>query len=212
MTTKRSDLEAVLADIEQSPDRSTLFYWLVENHEELAAASRGRRLHWTSLATRFRVLKLTDRDGKPASKETARKTWRRARAYVARLQGAAAKQREAEAYERATGTAAPSRPPSRTPLGWQPQPVDPVAAPVGSQPVRHPGQPMNEASLGKGGGQPAPDAPSPGISRHAATGNAQSPTIPIVPDLPKEGGPLTPEQVRAMKARLQRTLDERSGR
>ena len=212
MATKRSDLEAVLGDIEQSPDRSPLFYWLVENHEELAAASRGRRLHWSSLATRFRALKLTDRDGKPASKETARKTWRRARAYVAQLQDVAAKQREAEAYERATGTAAPSRPRSRTPLGWQPQPIDPSAAQVGSQLVRHPGQPVKEASLGNGGGQQAPAAPSPGTSHRAATGNAQSPPFPIVPDLPKEGGPLTPEQVRAMKARLQRTLDERSGR
>lgn len=31
-------------------------------------------------------------------------------------------------------------------------------------------------------------------------------------DLPREGGPLTPEQVEAMMADLRRTLDERSGR
>jgi len=37
MRTKRAGVNAVLTQIEQSADRSTLFYWMVEHHDEMLA-------------------------------------------------------------------------------------------------------------------------------------------------------------------------------
>lgn len=87
-------------------------------------------------------------------------------------------------------------------MGWQPQAVGPAQVALQTRAT------ITENRVG----QPAPSLPAPSTTHGAVMGEVQSPTIPMLPDLPKEGGPLTPEQVRAMKARLQRTLDERSGR
>jgi hypothetical protein len=122
MPRRRAGLKAVIAEITQGADRSSLFWWLVEHHDELVEASRGRRLQWEALCKRFETLGLTDRTGKPASARVARLTWERARKVVARAC-------EAEA------NAPPKRLlPSRLPKDWRPMvvevPVTRVPAPV----------------------------------------------------------------------------------
>lgn len=212
MTTKRSALKAVLGDIERPPDRSALFYWLVDHHDELAAASRARPMPWASLCARFRSLGLTNRDGKPVTEETARKTWRRARAFVAQLQVADAARREAAAYERATGSSPLVRHPSRVTAGWKPAPTGPGPAQAAApQPLPAVPQTERPGLLARIGRSVLDRSNRPGEQSPELAGAIPA-ADPASPELPKEGGPLTPEQVRAMKARLQRTLDERSGR
>lgn len=210
MTRKRSALKAVLGDIERPPDRSALFYWFVDHHDELARASRKRPMPWPSLCARFRSLGLTNRDGKPVTEETARKTWSRARAYVAQRLAAENAQREAEAYERATGSPAPLKHPSRTTARWQPMPVDPDHAPAAP---RFPAvQQAERPGLLTRIGRSVLERANRPVEQPTKVAETRPAVEPVSSDLPKEGGPLTPEQVRAMKARLKRTLDERSGR
>ena len=43
----------MLREITQSADRSCLFWWMVEHHDELKTTASGRRLQWAALCTRF---------------------------------------------------------------------------------------------------------------------------------------------------------------
>jgi len=79
----RKKLGGVLDLIERGPLRSSLFYWLVDHHDEIVQAAAGKRISWDALIYRFEALGLTDRSGKPASAKTAEQTWRRAKAWVA---------------------------------------------------------------------------------------------------------------------------------
>jgi hypothetical protein len=83
MTTDPKGLRAVLREISQSPERSTLFWWMVEHHRHLIASSKGRRLFWEPLSIVFNELGLTDINGNPAKPNAARQTWLRARKFVA---------------------------------------------------------------------------------------------------------------------------------
>jgi hypothetical protein len=83
MTKDPKGLRAVLHEVGQSSERSTLFWWLVEHHRELKAGSMGRRLKWEKLSALFNELGLTDINGNPAKPNTARQTWLRARRFVA---------------------------------------------------------------------------------------------------------------------------------
>jgi len=78
----RTGLDDVLKDIVEGPQRSTLFYWLVEHHDEIAQAAAGRSIRWEPLRVRFAELGLTDGDGKPATAETSRLTWFKVRKEV----------------------------------------------------------------------------------------------------------------------------------
>ncbi len=114
MSKRTKGLRTVLREITHSAERSPLFWWMVENHDELAAAAAQRRLRWPRLCARFAELKLTDVTGKVASERTARATWGRARREVA-----LARQRLA--------AQPPPRPgakyPSRISPNWRPQVV-----------------------------------------------------------------------------------------
>jgi hypothetical protein len=106
-------LRAVVSEITRSGDRSTLFWWLVDHHDEIACAAKGRRLRWVALCAQFTAAGLTDMNGKSASVATARRTWFRVREMVA------------EAREREASAAAPTKrvgatPPSRISKGWRP--------------------------------------------------------------------------------------------
>jgi hypothetical protein len=83
MTKHTKGLRAVLREVTQSSERSTLFWWMVEHHRELKASSGGRRLRWEKLSAVFNELGLTDINGNPAKPNTARQTWLRARRFVA---------------------------------------------------------------------------------------------------------------------------------
>ena len=112
MATKQKALRAILKEITYSADRSSLFWWMVDNHAELVAASAGRRLQWRPLCDRFAGLGLTDHFGQVASERTARATWERARRAIAET-----RKREAE---RPPPSRVEARPPSRMSREWRP--------------------------------------------------------------------------------------------
>jgi hypothetical protein len=79
------DVMAMIDDqVNASPSRSELSRWMRRNHDALAARFQGdRKIDWRGLAHVFEQAGLVDRTGKPASAETARKAWERARKAVA---------------------------------------------------------------------------------------------------------------------------------
>ena len=81
--TNRTGLAAILRKIEHPADRSTLFHWMVEHHDELTASADGARLVWADLCASFADMGLTCRTGQPATPAVARMTWYRARKFVA---------------------------------------------------------------------------------------------------------------------------------
>ena len=85
MKTKRSQTNAALRQVEHSSDRSTLFYWMLEQHDALIARAKGRKMRWSELCVTFEQLGLTNQQGETANELTARITWYRVRKEVARL-------------------------------------------------------------------------------------------------------------------------------
>lgn len=122
MAKKQKALRVILREITYSADRSSLFWWMVENHAELVAASAGRRLQWRPLCDRFARLGLTDHSGQVASERTARATWERARRVIAET-----RKREAE---RPPASRVEARPPSRMSREWRPSVVSYGSAPA----------------------------------------------------------------------------------
>ena len=136
MRTKRAGVRAILTQIEQSADRSSLFHWMVEHHDDLLAKAKGRKLMWVDLCVTFRVLGLTNQQGEIATEQAARQTWYRARKEVARLRAYAAR-------KAATGLSGRSLMPSAAPASWRPTPL--------------PQSPRSSASPAK----PQPETPNP---------------------------------------------------
>ena len=110
--------------------RSSLYRWLAENHDGIAeAVVGGRVIGWSKLVEDFAALGLVDGSGKPPSPQSARKTWGRVKADIAKVR--------AEKV-----AAAPSAPAhrSRSQSGWQP-PVTVPSPPTGRReplPYVHP--------------------------------------------------------------------------
>ena len=77
-------VKQVAALIERGPRHSTLYYWLLDHHDELARAAEAGPIHWAPLCARFASLGLTDQNGAAASPATARQTWLRVRQAVQR--------------------------------------------------------------------------------------------------------------------------------
>ena len=123
MTRKRPGLPAILEHLKQGPERSSLFWWLHEHHDELMAASAGRRIRWEQIAERLADLGLSDRTGKAASAASARQTWLRVRKLVARET-----EPRGSAGSKLAGVIPPAQP-SRLPTTWRPVEVDLNAAP-----------------------------------------------------------------------------------
>lgn len=63
---------------------SPLYRWLRQNHDAFLAEWGGERADWQAFVEGFAALGLTDRTGKPPTRETARKTWMRVRADAAK--------------------------------------------------------------------------------------------------------------------------------
>jgi len=106
----RNITRAILKTIARGEDRSPLFWWMVENHDRIAASSRGR-ISWKGVCSEAAARGLTDANGNPPSMRTARETWRKARSLVA-----AEREREATTPRRVGAT-----PPSRLPKDWKPE-------------------------------------------------------------------------------------------
>jgi len=102
----------MLRSIARGEDRSPLFWWMVDHHDEIVA-NAGKRIRWKGVCAQAAARGLTDAKGNPPSERTARATWRKARLAVAAA-------RSAEAAK------SPARPgsiyPSRIPKDWKPEP------------------------------------------------------------------------------------------
>jgi hypothetical protein len=118
----------ILMAVERSGEHSSLFYWMVEHHDEMIASSKRKRIKWADFCARAAEKGLTDLTGKPASEPTARQTWLRARRHVA--------------IDRAAEAAKTPMPvhPSRMSKDWRPSAapppapaVNPTGAPIGKQ-------------------------------------------------------------------------------
>lgn len=90
MSRKHEEVEAVVSYLLQGPERSTLFWWLVEHHDELVEAKGCKRTRWGPLALQLASYGLTDRENKAASPAVVRLTWQRVRKYVANRNAAKA--------------------------------------------------------------------------------------------------------------------------
>jgi hypothetical protein len=112
MSRNSKGLRSVVREITHGANRSSLFWWMVENHDQLASAVGGRRLQWTRLSARFAKLGLTDANGQVPSEQTARKTWQRVRRAVAKARELAAANESARPQRRYPSRISPEwRPP-----------------------------------------------------------------------------------------------------
>ena len=122
MSRNSKGLRSVVREITHGANRSSLFWWMVENHDQLASAVGGRRLQWTRLSARFAKLGLTNANGHAPSEQTARKTWQRVRCAVAKARELAAANQSARPQRRYPSRISPDwRPPvasSSDGAGW----------------------------------------------------------------------------------------------
>ena len=90
MARHSKDTKAILRTVERSEERSSLYWWMVSHHDDLIEASKRQRIKWSAFCAEAEKSGLTDVTGKPASERTARQTWLRVRAAVAKARAAAA--------------------------------------------------------------------------------------------------------------------------
>ncbi|MDE1905505.1 MAG: hypothetical protein KGH75_03530 [Rhodospirillales bacterium] len=126
MKTRKRDTRAVMKLIEQSGERSPLFWWMVEHHDEMMATANGSRIRWAPVCARLTALGLVDTRGQAPTERNTRETWLQARKAVAAARAAAAPPRP--------------KPPSRFPKDWSPPVISEstIPAPVYLQPPRAP--------------------------------------------------------------------------
>lgn len=179
--------------------RSDLYRHIRNSHPDLVQQKVGTRdgPSWEDVAAQLASEGALDRKGQPPSGETVRKMFKRVSRDVA-----------AETAFQVTGVRPGTPHRVQAPPDWKPTPV--TAARV-LPPARHaPPNGLNDTQAPSSRMGP----PGAGYATQSAEQAAEaiSADSRATPDLPRHGGPLTLEQVRAMKADLQRTLDERSGR
>ena len=147
MTNDPKALQAVLRRISQNSERSSLFWWMVENHRRLKAEATGRRLQWEPLCIVFAEYGLTDINGQPPKPNTARQTWLRARRFVA---------------EQEKRSAAAKRPWSTYPSHF-PKDFRPAGSPLPEQgvPAPAPNAAPPDTRVGTQSGRSAPAAADP---------------------------------------------------
>jgi hypothetical protein len=123
MARQKRDTKAILKVIERTGDRSDLFWWMVEQHDEIILKAKGKRINWASVCAEAARRGKMDRLGQPPSVMTAKKTWQRAR-------------KEVEAARAAQAVAPPSRVnPSRIDKTWRPENAPGPPAPSAPAPV-----------------------------------------------------------------------------
>jgi len=108
MSSDRKGKERILQMVARPKVRSSLFWWLLEHHDDLVEAEgeAGLGLRWKELCVEFAQLGLSDVNGKAATEQTAQKTWWRVRKERARL---AARRAAADAEQAAKRAANPRR-------------------------------------------------------------------------------------------------------
>jgi hypothetical protein len=132
MARRNRDTKAILNTVSRSEQRSSLFWWLVEHHDEMIAASKGRRILWRPFCAKVAALGLTDTKGQPPCERAARETWMQARKEVAASREAAAAQPPRQVYpshvdkDWRPANAPPPGPAAQAgvPAAWSPGPQD----------------------------------------------------------------------------------------
>jgi len=76
----------VLENIARPGNRSPLFWWMLEHHDEIVELAAGRRMDWKSFVAVATALGITDTLGRPIKERNARETWRQVRLEKARLE------------------------------------------------------------------------------------------------------------------------------
>ncbi len=180
--------------------RSDLYRHVRDSYPDLVQQNVGAREgpSWDDVAGQLASEGARDRTGKAPSGETVRKMFGRVRRDLA-----------AEVALRATGLRPASSNRTRAPANWQPRPVATASPQVVTPPPSRPEMQAERPGLLSRIGRSLVDRSTRSVEQPAEAAPAVDPA-PLA--LPREGGPLTPEQVEAMMADLRRTLDERSGR
>ena len=83
MPMSKKELDAFRQAITRGPDRSPLFWWLVEQHDELTADGAAGRQDWKRHCATMARDGVVDAKGKPPNIEAARKAWQIVRKEVA---------------------------------------------------------------------------------------------------------------------------------
>jgi hypothetical protein len=116
------DTRAIRNSVRRNTLQSSLYRWLVKNHDEFATRWAGKKIDWGRVCAELARLGETDTRGKPPTEANARKTWQRVR--------------KAVAASRTSEAAQPPHPvyPSRVDKDWTPRnappPVNREAAPA----------------------------------------------------------------------------------
>lgn len=113
MAKSKRELRVVLPALENTEERSSLFWWVLKHHDAMLRAAGGRRIRWKPLCEKFTRLGLRDGAGNPPSTEAARRTWRHVRAVATKAAQVPPQRSRAWGY------------PSRIPADWRPQEVTP---------------------------------------------------------------------------------------
>ncbi|WP_292530124.1 hypothetical protein [Methylocystis sp.] len=124
MAEKKEKWLAVLDGMARPGNRSSLFWWMFEHHDEIVEATAGQRMQWKRLCVEFVAMGLTDTSGRGVTEANARKTWWQARREKARRAAA----RAADEAKRDAAAEARRNYPSRMPRDVRP---------LAGEPARH---------------------------------------------------------------------------
>ncbi|CAM3169127.1 hypothetical protein MEME101129_21990 [Methylobacterium mesophilicum] len=103
--------------------------WMNRHHDELVREIGTGRVEWAAALSAFSALGLTDDHGRPLTRDTASRTWRRVREAVAVARQTEARARPAPG-ELVPGVRLVSPLPVAMPVRTTPAPVAPAAAPI----------------------------------------------------------------------------------
>ena len=84
MARRNRDTKAIDNTVARNRLRSSLFHWMAKRHDDIVERWDGEKIDWVTFCIEMAELGLTDLTGKPATEKTARQTWFRARAAVAK--------------------------------------------------------------------------------------------------------------------------------
>ena len=83
METAGKSVKALFGIMATDGERSSLFWWFVENHDEFAQGCVTQRIRWSVMVEQAAALGLTNRAGAVPTPKIAKQTWQRAKKYVA---------------------------------------------------------------------------------------------------------------------------------
>jgi len=154
----RTGRGVVLKNIARGPERSSLFYWLYDLHDQIVQAAIGRRIRWEPLQAQAIELGLTDGANKPPTAERVRQTW-----YFVRKEVVKQRALRVAAGNRLSLTARAKR----APATWLPPALTHSNAPPPSGGVHQDGQPAalppsQSGSLPPAGATQDSSRPAPG--------------------------------------------------